>query len=280
MLNRGKFFELNKMVSDFKKEVDGILKKYHAEIAELEHKRDRFQPKYLENLEREINTRYKKLLNIEKQIAVNKVQPVFDEIEASVKEWTQEAPKMDFIQRIELIKSAGIQVGREEGEMLYRSSKGNYLAERAFFKYASSQSDNGSNAFKNIKLKEPTLEEFLEDIRRVKSEVETSVKYYCGKGDQQETKLIESNDVVAFVFISKSEKDIKPMFDSVSKKWADFMVKDEEMITESEKEWLKSGIGSSSGYNAKEKANLFMQQYLGSEEIIALSDEYGQLISQ
>lgn len=39
MLNRGKFFELNKMVSDLKKEVDGILKKYHAEIAELEHKR-------------------------------------------------------------------------------------------------------------------------------------------------------------------------------------------------------------------------------------------------
>lgn len=135
MLNRGKFFELNKIVSDLKKEVDSILKKYHAEIAGLECKRDRFQPEYLENLEREINTRYKKLLNIEKQIAVNKVQPVFDEIEANVKEWTREAPKMDFIQRIELIKSAGIKIGHEETKMLFKSAKGNYLAERAFFQY-------------------------------------------------------------------------------------------------------------------------------------------------
>lgn len=292
MLNRVRFYELKKIVKNFKKEVDKVSGQYQNEVKNLEESKGKYTAEYIQKRRNEALNRARTLTEVNRKMARHKASLVWEGLRNDVDTWVAEPVDNNFLQRLNVIKDTGLQLSPQEAQILADSAKGNYMAGRLLHTFAQPETSNNSvdvfafydggdvrqpptspreNPLAMMNIREPKVEDLSGDITKLKGSVDVIFDYYTGSN--MCTDLIEGDLMQVGAYVSAALNDVNAPIDNLVGGWRDIMLKSDSKVTPDEKQWIDSSFEGCLGvFDKKQTAAKLIAETPEVKELLQSSD--------
>jgi len=202
-MNRTKFDVIKSILVNYKVEVNGVGKNY---INQLKRYRDAYNEEFFQEKKQELNASEKSKIDSLRNTAKSKLEIAFNEIRDELHIWSSDTSKLELIQSLSAVKTAGVHLSRPEIQSFLNKSEGNYLTNKLL-----SQISKENGYFLDCH----DLEDYENTLKQVESAADTMLRCYCGS--ELEVKSLISENIRYGVSYGEYPSYILATADSVLK---------------------------------------------------------------